>query len=91
MRELSKSEVTDVAGAAIGPDIAFIVATGWAGTVVGVAVGDIVPGPGNIAGAAAGFVIGVLIGVGALLATGAGAPAGAAPSSPAPDKNNGGS
>ena len=68
MRELNEVEIAAVGGAGLGGDIAMGLAIGWASTVAGFAVGSIVPGVGNLAGAAAGFVIGSAAGIGLALA-----------------------
>lgn len=69
MREINESELAFVSGGTDAGDIAMTAAGAWASTVTGAAIGSVVPGVGTVVGAAAGFLLGVAIGVGYTLAT----------------------
>lgn len=71
MQEMTMEEVDGVSGGYqnVGGAIALALAAAWAGAVMGAAVGSIVPGVGNLGGAAIGFVFSAAVGVASVYAT----------------------
>ena len=75
VRELTAEELELVAGG-VSREIAYVAISTWAGGVTGFAIGSVVPGWGNLAGAIGGGLIGLGTGVGFILSS----PAGTQPS-----------